>query len=174
MAEILQKYRKQRSAMDIASQLERPPIKSDDTLSKDQPYGKLSDERNSAFKALLTFATSDLAEECRRRADAVNAMSALGRYQKPIVRKMCLAKTARGTTDSSSDASMDLSAKMKAPQDPFPTECAPTQCLFGIGKADMDMDACSKTFRNRDGLKRHFHRKHLRHYPKSQPLSCPH
>ncbi|KAM3413581.1 hypothetical protein BST61_g11450 [Cercospora zeina] len=66
MAEIRRMYRKQQSTMGIASQLERPHVKRDETtLSKVQPYVQLSGEKNRAVKALFTCATPGPIDECR-------------------------------------------------------------------------------------------------------------
>ena len=62
----------------------------------------------------------------------------------------------------------------RAVLEPFPIECEPTQCIFCLGNSELLLEKRRKTFRNRDGLKRHFHRKHLRHYPDGEPIDCPH
>ena len=169
MAEVKASYRKQQPLADIASQLAGPSVKQQDrTDSGSGAQVNLSEERCNAISALFTFATSDPAEECRRRSEAIKAVTALSKCQRPGVKDVCRAR-------SSSDTEGEVQAEeSKAAPEPFPIECGPTQCIFCLGNPELSLEDRRKTFRNRDGLKRHFHRKHLRHNPDGEPIDCPH
>ena len=55
----------------------------------------------------------------------------------------------------------------------LPVECEATQCIFCFGNKDLSVGHRLKTFAARGDLKKHFHRKHFRHYPEGQPIACP-
>ncbi|KAL8809508.1 MAG: hypothetical protein Q9223_007917, partial [Gallowayella weberi] len=46
----------------------------------------------------------------------------------------------------------------------LPVECEATQCIFCLGNEDLSAADRLRAFAARGGLKKHFHRKHLRHY----------
>ena len=56
----------------------------------------------------------------------------------------------------------------------LPVECKATQCIFCLGKEDLSAADWWKIFASRGDLKKHFHRKHLRHHPSGQPVGCHH
>ena len=56
----------------------------------------------------------------------------------------------------------------------FPIVCLPTQCIFCMGNTQLAHDVRKKRFASRDGLSRHFRRKHLRHRRDDGALQCPH
>jgi len=56
----------------------------------------------------------------------------------------------------------------------LPVECKATQCIFCLGNEDLSAADRLKTFASRGDLKKHLHRKHLRHHPDGQPIVCPH
>ena len=136
---------------------------------------QLSEERSRAFAALFTFATSEPAEECKRRADAINAVTALSKRQELPVRRACRTRQTYFTAEVNGlDGVTDPATAPKVGRKTFPVECLPTQCIFCLGQLELSLEHRVKTFRNRDGLKRHFHRKQLRHYPDGEPIDCPH
>ena len=49
----------------------------------------------------------------------------------------------------------------------------PTQCIFCLGNEDLLITDRLKCFASRGDLKKHFHRKHLRHHQEGRPISCP-
>jgi len=70
-------------------------------------------------------------------------------------------------TSSSVSLSSNLSKSLSV-------ECKSIQCIFCFGNEDLSAADRLKTFASRDDLKKHFHRKHLRHHPDGQPIACPH
>jgi hypothetical protein len=56
----------------------------------------------------------------------------------------------------------------------FFVECKATQCIFCLDNEELSAADRLKTFASRGDLKKHFHRKHLRHHPNHQPIACPH
>ena len=46
--------------------------------------------------------------------------------------------------------------------------------MFCLGNKELSAADRLKTFASRGDLKKHFHRKHLRHYLDGQPIVCPH
>jgi len=129
-------------------------------------------ERVRVIDALFTFAPSSPKEEGKRRVEAINALTALCRLQegkhprrpKPSARHI---KLERDLTPPSVPQARSLS-------DSLPIECKPTQCIFCLGQADLPAVKRLRPFSSHGDLKKHFHRKHLRHHPDGQPIACPH
>ena len=169
MAEVKARYRKQQPLADIASQLAGPPEKQQEHLkSGSEAQVGLSEERRGAISALFTFTTSEAAEECKWRSEAIEAVTGLSKRQERPVRKVC-------QTRHSSHTAVEMQAEeSKAAPESFPIEYSPMQCIFCLGQSEMPLAGCRKAFRNRDGLKRHFCRQDLRHYPDGEPIDCPH
>ena len=157
---------------DIVSQLRAPSFNEDKTEAELGAHDQLSDERHRAFNALFTFATSNPLKECERRSEAINAVTTLSRLQEPPVKKVCRGKqTIPRYAVGNSNGEV---AKSKLAMKPIPIECLPTQCTFCLGKVDMALEHRTKAFHSRGDLKKHFIRKHLRHYPDGEPIDCPH
>jgi len=55
----------------------------------------------------------------------------------------------------------------------LPVECKATQYIFYLGNEELSAADRLKTFASRGDLKKHFHRKHLRHHLDGQPIVCP-
>ena len=176
MAQVKVNYGKRQPLADIESQLNGTPVKLHQTTAFErESQAHLSEERRRAFAALFTFATSEPAEQCRRRADAINAVTALSKRQGDPTRKACRTRQTYSTGDVQKlDGEADLATEPKVGLETFPIECSPSQCIFCLGNSEIPLERRKKPFRNRDGLKRHFHRKHLRHYPDDEPIDCPH
>jgi hypothetical protein len=69
-------------------------ISREDLGEPERPHRQLCTKRDSAFNALFTFATSDPAEECKRRLEAIIAVTALCWSQDPPGKKVCRRKQA--------------------------------------------------------------------------------
>lgn len=169
-------YGKRRPLADIDSQLNGSPVRPEEkTAFEAESQAHLSEERRRAFTALFTFTTSEPAEECQRRADAVNAVTVLSRRQELPMRKASRIRQTYSTGDIKKlDGEADPATEPKVGLETFPIECLPMQCIFCLGQSELPLEHRKKTFRNHDGLKRHFHRKHLRHHPDGEPIDCPH
>ena len=126
-------------------------------------------ERVQAIDALFTFATSSTEEECQRRAAAINALI-----------EFCKKQENQGFRRRKSDIQLkeeQTSLSVSLPPNlskTFPVECKATQCIFCLGNEELSAPDRLKTFASRGDLKKHFHRKHLRHHPDHQPIACPH
>ena len=172
MMQVKLNYRKQQPLVDIQIQLNGHVQKPDASVTDTT----LSPERHRVFAALFTFAASDPAEECQRRSNAINAITTVCQRQELIPRKAC--RTQQTYSMASNDGNFTtkdgVRAETKEVPDKVPMECLPTQCIFCLGQLKMSLEARQKVFRNHDGLKRHFYRKHLRHYPDDEPIDCPH
>jgi hypothetical protein len=94
MLEIKAKYRQEQPVADIVCQLSRTSAKNKGVDVEQESQSQLSDERLLAFTALFTFATHDQTEECTRRSAAMDAVTAVCRFQEPPVRKACRGKPA--------------------------------------------------------------------------------
>lgn len=176
MAQVKAIYRRQQPVADIERQLGRPSVKQqEDTASESEVQGHLSEERRRAVGALFTFATSDPAEGCKRRSEAINAVTALSKRQELPVRKVCRPgpnhRTGAGVRRG---VEADPADEVKTAREPFPMECLPTQCIFCLGQTELSLELRVKAFHSPGDLKKHFHRKHLRHYPDGEPITCPH
>ncbi|MCJ1343077.1 hypothetical protein MMC31_001268 [Peltigera leucophlebia] len=78
LKEVVAKYKKEQPVLDIQRQLKSLPVVEEETVQVEE-YAFM--ERNRVIQALFTFATSSLEEKCRRRVEAVNALTALCRLQ---------------------------------------------------------------------------------------------
>ena len=119
------------------------------------------------FECRLDFATSSTEEECQRRVTAINALIALCKKQEShgFRRRRANIKVKEKQTSVSRPPSLS---------ETLPVECKATQCIFCLGNEDTSAADRLKTFALRGDLKKHFHRKHLRHHPEGQPIACPH
>ena len=135
------------------------------------PQDPLGDERLRAFTALFTFATQDQDEERARRSEAINAVTALCRLERPRVRRACRSK--RVIPEPAVKKSTRKGAKTVEAAEPIPIECLPTQCIFCLGNANLTYDRRTKAFHRRDALQKRF-RAHLRHIPDGKEIACPH
>ena len=79
MADIRATYREEQPVADIENQLRGHSGQEEEQVESEMTHSKLCTKRESAFNTLFTFATSDPAEECRRRSEAINAVTALCR-----------------------------------------------------------------------------------------------
>ena len=170
--EIKAKYRERQPVADIVSQLSGKSTKNEHSEAERGTQERLGEERLRAFTALFTFATHDQVEECARRSEAMNAVTALCRLQRPLVRRACRAKQV--TPEPAVEESTRKGAKTVGAAEPIPIECLPTQCIFCLGNVDFAYERRTKPFRRRDGLKKHFESVYLRHIPHGQAIDCPH
>ena len=156
MAQVKASYGKRQPLADIESQLSGSRVKPEEkTALEAESQAHLSEERRRAFAALFTFATSEPAGECQRRADAINAVTALSRRQELLVRKACRTRQTYSAGDVQKlDGEADPATEPKIVRQTFPIECLPTQCIFCLGQAELSHDLRVKTFRNHNGLKR--------------------
>lgn len=175
LVEVQSTYRKQQALKDISDQLDGEPDAKSSAAMNTASATNLSEERRRAIAALFTFATTEPAEECQRRSAAIRTISALSKRQEVRDRKIYSRKRKGDSSgaDGEVDAAVGSSCKV-AISPSFPIECPPTQCVFCLGNSALLLEDRTKTFRDRDGLKRHFERKHLRHCPDDEPLDCPH
>lgn len=124
------------------------------------------------IQALFTFATSCLEEESRRRVEAINALTAFCRLQE--------ARRPRRPKPSVSDIRLERDVQPLSVLDPpglsdsIPIKCKATQCIFCLGEERLLAVTRLKSFYSRGDLKKHFHRKHLRHHSNSKPIAYPH
>jgi hypothetical protein len=100
MAEVQADNRKRQALADIENRLNGPPVKpEEDATSGLQFNDRFSKKRRHVIAALFTFATSDPAEECRRRSEAINAVTAPSKRQELRVRKICRSRKTRNEKD---------------------------------------------------------------------------
>ena len=175
LAEVQSTYRKQQALKDISDQLDGAPDEKSSTGMNTASANSLSEDRRRAINVLFTFATSEPAEECQRRSAAIQTVSALSKRQELRDRKIYSRKRRRDSSGAAGemDALGESGSKVAIPA-PLAIECLPTQCIFCLGNPDLLLEDRTKPFLNRDGLKRRFERKHLRHCPDDEPLGCPH
>lgn len=173
MAEEKKRYRKQQPIADIEIQLNDRHVECKQ-LSRSAPHEDLlSKERRRVVAALFTFASADVSEECKRRSEAINALIALSQRQERAIPKVCHSRHDDGVSEFAVRPVPSENTNVAA----SPTvswECQPTQCIFCLGQKSLRQELRVKTFRSRGDLKKHFHRKHLRHHPDDQPIKCPH
>ncbi|KAK4570554.1 hypothetical protein LTR86_002636 [Recurvomyces mirabilis] len=173
MKHIRAKYREKQPVVDILQQLGLSDTHSKPT-SESEMKNALSDERRRALKALLAFAPTEPTQQHIRRSGAIDAVRALCNHQEPPIRRACHRKAACKDATQPGLHATNTTQDEKTGYDLCPTRCQPTQCIFCIGDETLPIELRMSEFRNRDGLKRHFLRKHLRHLPAGQAIKCPH
>jgi len=163
LKEVKERYKKEQPVIDIQRQLNGSPVAEQEVI---QAAEYIFAERVQAIDALFTFATFSTEEECQRRAAAINALIAL-----------CKKQESQGFRRRETDIRVKEELSFSPPPSlskTLPVECKATQCIFCLGNEDLSVADRLKTFASRGDLKKHFHRKHLRHHPNSQPIACPH
>ena len=146
--------------IDIQRQLEGLPSAELET-AKAEDYVFV--ERVRVIDALFTFATSSPEEESRRRVEAINALTTLCRLQE--------GKRPRRSNPSASDTKLERDLirpsvlHLPSLSDSITMECEATQCIFCLGCEVLPTETRLRSFHTRGNLKKHFHRKHLRHHP---------
>ena len=171
LAEIKAKYREQQPVADIVRQLGSMSAKNEHSEAERGPQDRLGDERLRAFTALFTFATHDYNEERARRSEAINAVTALCRLERPRVRRACRGKQV--TPEPAIEESTRKGAETVEAAEPIPIECLPTQCIFCLGNVNFAYERRTKAFHRRDALQKHF-RAHLSRIPDGKEIDCPH
>ena len=166
LAEVKKRYKKEQSVIDIQHQLKGLPVAEQENL---QVVEYIFAERVQAIDALFTFATSSTEEECQRRAAAINALIALYKKQKNQGFRRCKADIQVKEVQTSSSVSLPPTLS-----ETLPIECKAIQCIFCLGNEELSTSDRLKTFASRGDLKKHFHRKHLRHHSDHQPIACSH
>ena len=167
LIEVKEKYKKEQPVIDIQRQLKGLPVAKQEAI---QTAEYVFAERVKAIDALFTFATSSTEEEYQRRAAAVNTLTALCKKQESQGfrrRKTDIHIKKEQTSPSISPPPPNLSKTL-------PVECEATQCIFCLGNENLSAADRLKAFASRGDLKKHFHRKHLRHHLDGQPITCPH
>ncbi|KAK3669460.1 hypothetical protein LTR78_010646 [Recurvomyces mirabilis] len=173
MKHIRAKYREKQPVVDILQQLGRSDTHSKPT-NENEMKNPLSDERRGALEALLAFAPNESTQQHVRRSGAIDAVRSLCNHQQPQTRRACHRKAACKDVIEPGSHGTEKTRDEKIGYDLFPTRCQPTQCIFCIGDETLPIELRMNEFRNRDGLKRHFLRKHLRHLSTRKAIKCPH
>jgi hypothetical protein len=166
LKEIKARHKREQPVIDIQRQLKGLPIVAEETV-KAEAY--VFAERVRVIDTLFAFTTSSPEEECKRRVEAINALTALCGLQegRHFRRRKADIKAKEEQTSSSVSLPPNLSETLAV-------ECKATQCIFCLGNEELSAADRLKTFASRGDLKKHFHRKHLRHHPDHQPIACPH
>lgn len=164
LTEVKERYKKEQPVIDIQRQLKGLPVAEKEAL---QATEYVFVERVHAIDALFTFATLSTEEECQRRVTAINALIALCKKQESQGFRRCRADIKVKEEQTSVSPPLSLSETL-------PVECKATQCIFCLGNEDLSAADRLKAFASCGDLKKHFHRKHLRHHLDGQPIVCPH
>ncbi|KAL8626100.1 hypothetical protein Q9189_008220 [Teloschistes chrysophthalmus] len=164
LTEVKERYKKEQPVIDIQRQLEGLPAAEQEALRAAE---YVFVERVQAIDALFTFARSSMKEECQRRVTAINALIGL-----------CKKQESQGFRRRRADIKVKKEQVSVSPlpslSETLPIECEATQCIFCLGNEDLSAADRLKAFATRGDLKKHFHRKHLRHHRDGQPIACPH
>ncbi len=169
LKEVKARYKREQPVIDIQRQLKGLPLIPEKTV-RVEDY--IFTERVWAVDALFTFATSSSEEECKRWAEAINALAALCRLQE--------GKCPRRLKPSASAIKLKWDLTPPSVLDPphlsdsILIECEPTQCIFCLGCEALPTETCLRSFHSRGDLKKHVHCKHLRHHLEGQLIICPH
>ena len=166
LIKVKERYKREQPVIDIQRQLKGLPVEEQENLQAAQ---YVFAERVRAIDTLFTFATSSTAEECQRRAAAINALTALCKKQdsQGFRRRKTEIKVKEEQTSPSNSPPPNLSKILEV-------KCKATQCIFCLGNEELPDAERLKPFASRGDLKKHFHRKHLRHHLDGQPIACPH
>lgn len=169
LKEVVARYKKEQPVLDIQQQLKALSVVEEETVQTEE-YAFI--KRNRVIQALFTFATSSLEKECRRRVEAINALTALCRLQE--------ARRPRRPKPSASDIKLEQDTKppsvldLPSLSDSIPIECESTQCIFCLGEEGLPALTPQKSFHSSGNLKKHFQRKYFCHHSNSKPIACPH
>ncbi len=163
LKEVKARYKREQPVIDIQRQLKGLPLVDEETV-KTAAY--VFAERVRVIDTLFAFVTPSLEEECKRRVEAINALTALCNLQE--------GRHFRRRKPSSANTKLERDLTPPSLSDSIPMECKPTQCIFCLGCEGLPAETRLKSFHSHGDLKKHFHRKHLRHHPDSQPIVCPH
>ncbi len=166
LIEVKKRYKKEQPVIDIQRQLKGFPVAEQESL---RVATYVFAERVQAIDALFTFALATTEEECQRRGAAIKALIALCKKQENqgFRRRQANIKVKEEQTSPSNSSPPNLSTTLLV-------ECKATQCIFCLGNEHLSVADRLKTFASRGDLKKHFHRKHLRHHANGQPIVCPH
>ncbi|KAF2478442.1 hypothetical protein BDY17DRAFT_91406 [Neohortaea acidophila] len=142
LAQVKASWRKRQPLLDIANQLDGGATqKLDLEGGAVDPLAVLCDERFRAFTPLFTFATTDPSEECQRRSEAIEAVTALSRHQEPKLRELCRTRQ-WGKKHRATRTNMES----KAATELFPVGYRATQCIFCLGNAELSIEQRMKFF----------------------------
>ena len=169
LKEVKARYKREQPVIDIQRQLKGLPIVAEETVNAE---AYVFAERVRVIDTLFAFTTSSPEEECKRRVEAINALTALCSLQES--RHFRRQKPSSADTKLERDLTPPSVFQAPSLSDAIPIECKPTQCIFCLGCEGLPTEARLKSFRSHGDLKKHFHRKHLRHHPSGQPIACPH
>ncbi|KAL8799611.1 MAG: hypothetical protein Q9182_005762 [Xanthomendoza sp. 2 TL-2023] len=164
LTEVKERYKKEQPVIDIQRQLKGLPVAEQEALRAAE---YVFAERVQAIDALFTHARSSTEEECQRRVAAIDALIVLCKKQESQGFRRRRANIKVKEEQTSVSPPPDLSETL-------PVECEATQCICCLGNEDLSVADRLKAFAARGDLKKHFHRKHLRHHPDGQPIACPH
>lgn len=162
LKDVVARYKKEQPVLDIQRQLQGLPVVEEEMIQAEK-YAFM--ERIWVIQALFTFAISCLEEECRRRVEAINALTALCRLQE--------ARRPRRIRLKRDVKPLSVLDPPGLP-DSIPIECKATQCIFCLGEERLPAVTRLKSFHSRGALKKHIQRKHLQHHSNSKPIACPH
>ena len=124
-------------------------------------------KRIHVIDALFIFVTSSTKNECQRRIRTINALIVLCKKQKSQDFRRRKIDMIVEKKQISIFLSFSLSKTLAI-------ECQITQCIFCFDNETFFVFDRLKIFAFRDDLKKHFHRKHLRHHSESQSIACSH
>ncbi|KAG8531621.1 uncharacterized protein KY384_003252 [Bacidia gigantensis] len=162
LTEVKERYKKEQPVIDIQRQSKGSPVLEQEAL---QTAEYVFAEKVYAIDALFTFATSSTEEECQRRVTAINALIAL-----------CKKQESQGFCRRRADIMVKEEQTLVSPppslSETLPVKCKATQCIFCLENKGLPDAKRLKTFAARGDLKKHFHRKHLRHHPDGQLIAC--
>ncbi len=168
LQEVKARYKREQPVIDIQRQLKGLPLVELET-AKAEDY--VFEERVRVIDTLLTFVTSSPEEECKRRVEAINPLTALCRLQEgKRPRRSKLSASVIKERHLTLPSVLDPASL----SDSIPIECEPTQCIFCLGCEALPTETRLKSFHSRGDLKKHFHRKHLRHHQDGHLIACPH
>lgn len=163
LKEVKANYKTEQPVLDIQRQLRGLPIAEQDRMEAED---HIFVERVRVIETLFTFAASSPEEECTRRVQAINAVTALCSLQE--------GRSFRRRQNSASDTKLKKVDTPPILSETLPLECKPTQCIFCLGDEGLSAEKRLWSFHSHGDLKKHFDRKHLRHHPEDQPIVCPH
>lgn len=169
LKEVKARYKREQPVIDIQRQLKGLPIIEEKTVgAEDYVFA----ERVRVIEALFTFATSSPEEECKRRAEAINALTALCSLQEGS--RSCRPKRSASITKLERDEKPTTVPPPRSLSDTILIKYELFQCIFCLGCEGLPTEERLRSFYAYGDLKKHFHRKHLRHHPRDEPIDCPH
>ncbi|MCJ1478787.1 hypothetical protein MMC13_007471 [Lambiella insularis] len=173
LIEVKERYKMEQPLIDIREQLEGQWTEEEtQNPATEMPVYALP-ERSCAIDKLFTLPASSFEDERQRQIDAINAITAICSVQESRPRRRPRPMISASGTGRQMNAQSVSVPNLSLPPSPSKlSQVGPTQCIVCLGKKQLAYKDRIRSFHSVGDLKKHFHRKHLRHYKEGEAIEC--